>query len=212
MFCFALRQSFLLLHVTKLKCFQYFFRNQFRGNTRQLLRRFSWELPQTVIGGWYTCFIMAFFPIHEMACFDGVLVIKCRIGRDAWGGICFGSIILGDCRIAAEINNSLFMHEFGHTLQSRDVGPIYLFKYGIPSLLSAYGTGRHACHPVEEDANQRAFEWFSQRDTFKNWENDFNPLPKDGVKMPIKWWEFLPPHFPLMHLYKAIRMRNQRSS
>lgn len=164
-----------------------------------------------MIGGFYTAYVLAFFPIHEMACYDGVLVIRCRIGRDVWGGICFGSIILGDSRIEAEINNDLFMHEFGHTLQSRDVGPIYLFKYGIPSLLSAYGHGRHANHPVERDANQRAFEWFSRKDGFTTWADDFNPLPQNGKKLRIKWWEFLPPHFPFMHLYKAVKMRNKKS-
>ena len=166
----------------KVHCLSFFLRHQFRGTILQYLLRFTWELPQTLFGASYTLLILLFCKIYEMQIYDGVMVIRCRIGHDYWGGICFGSIILGDSRIKAEINNALFMHEFGHVLQSRQVGPIYLFKYGIPSLLSAYGEGRHNHHPVERDANQRACDWFSQKEGFHSWENDFNPLPESGRK------------------------------
>jgi hypothetical protein len=192
--------------VRKIYCYSYFFKHLFRGNVGQIFSRYFWEFPQTILGGWYALFVIAFWHIEEMQCYNGVLVIKCHIGSSVWGGICFGSIILGDSRIDAEINNRLFMHEFGHTLQSRAVGPIYLFKYGIPSLMSAYSDGVHQQHPVEKDANLRAHKWFAKQKGFEEWDLSFNPLPENDRTMPIKWWEFLPPHFPFMHLYKAVKM------
>ena len=36
---------------------------------------------------------------------------------------------------AAELSNMLLVHEYGHTIQSLILGPLYLFLIGIPSTL-----------------------------------------------------------------------------
>lgn len=47
----------------------------------------------------------------------------------------------------------LFLHEFGHTYQSRIAGPLYYYNWGIPSAL----LGRE--YP-EHDADYRAYKNF----------------------------------------------------
>lgn len=101
------------------------------------------------------------------------------------------------------------MHEFGHSLQSREVGPIYLFKYGIPSLLSAYSDKVHRLNPVEKDANIRAFNWFSMQKGFDCWDANFNPLPENRMPLKVRWWEFFPPVFPVVHIYQAFKVRSE---
>ncbi len=182
------------------------------GGLGIVLSRFTWELPQTMLGLAAGTIALLRMDVDSITYRDGVTVIRGWSDVKSWGGICFGTVILGDDRIASELNNRLYMHEYGHTLQSRSSGPIYLFKYGIPSLLSARGVGVHRLHPVERDANQRACAYFSQQAGFTCWNDDFNPLPKDGRCLPIHWWEYIPPMFPLHQLYLAILDRNGRSN
>lgn len=179
-----------------------------QGGGGDIFRRFTWEGLQTMVGGAAGTYALLAMHVESVEVYDGVTVIQCWKSRRCWGGICFGSVILGDERIKAEVNNPLFMHEFGHTLQSRASGPIYLFKYGVPSVLSVRGKGRHNQHPVEQDANLRAFEYFKQHPGFSPWPAANNPLPPSGVTMGIHWWEFLPPLFPVAHFYVAYRDRN----
>jgi len=78
---------------------------------------------------------------------------------------------------------SLFAHEFGHTYQSRISGPLYFFKYGIPSAL--YGNLAKS----EEDADWRAY-------------NNLGVWPH-GYSRPnnrTEWWEvgFAPMLWPFM--------------
>jgi hypothetical protein len=65
------------------------------------------------------------------------------------GGISFGPVVIGGHGF------SDYQHEFGHTWQSRVLGPLYLLIVGIPSLISA-ATSSYAEHNTffsEEWAN-----------------------------------------------------------
>lgn len=95
------------------------------------------------------------------------------------------------------------MHEFGHCLQSRISGPTYLFKFGLPSLRSVTVKG-HNLHPVEQDANFRARQYFSKLNGFKGWPQNSLPILEHAVCVKIYWWEYLPPLFPIVHLYQLL--------
>jgi hypothetical protein len=182
----------------------------FRGEFGAVLRRFTWEFPQTMMGGVVGVYVLLRAQIFAVEIFDGVVVIAMRWPHKGrfWGGISFASVILGDESIAAKVNNRLFMHEFGHTLQSRQSGPIYLLKYGFPSVLSAKGKGTHRLHPVERDANIRAMAYFRALPDFTPWPMDEFPLPVNSRRLHIGWWEYIPPIVPILHVYKAWRDRN----
>ena len=74
-----------------------------------------------------------------------------------------GSYITGNKSLQASNDNEFFQHEYGHYLQSQEMGPMYLGKIGIPSLLSKNTTASpHRYNPVEQDANIKAFNYFKK--------------------------------------------------
>ena len=96
--------------------------------------------------------------------------------------------INGSGGLSANPNNITFQHEYGHYLQSQKMGIAYLNRVGIPSLFSNHN---HDFHPVEQDANRRAFLYFNKHiDGFYKteedmnnewgWDFDNNPLNVDG--------------------------------
>jgi hypothetical protein len=63
--------------------------------------------------------------------------------------------------------NKIYMHEFGHYLDSRKNGLGYIPNIGIPSLLSAnrdkrHGTNYHHNYWAEKRANRYAKKYFSK--------------------------------------------------
>ena len=61
-----------------------------------------------------------------------------------------GGITLGEYIIVGTKQNLTVRHEFGHVLQSRYLGPLYLLVIGLPSLLHAWLNGVIGCcdrHP-----------------------------------------------------------------
>lgn len=78
--------------------------------------------------------------------------------------ITLGSFITGNNELKAEINNYLFMHEYGHYLQSQDAGLFYLINYGLPSFIPYK---EHDDKGVEQDANARAVKFFKKMKGFK---------------------------------------------
>ena len=87
--------------------------------------------------------------------------------ESGWGAMTIGSYIIGCNSIRADETNRLFQHEYGHYLQSQELGPSYLTKVAIPSLFSAYKARKdpsykHKHFATEQDANIRAFKYFCQ--------------------------------------------------
>ena len=156
-------------------------------NVLSVISRFTWELPQTIAGLAYNLFHNVAGQVEWVKYKYGATVVKSN-----WqaGGVTLGSYITGDGSIEADANNSLFQHEYGHVLQSRAFGPAYLARVGIPSAFDNKSYGRHAFHPVEADANRRAFLYFNRKlkdegfqddeylDDNKGWNFAVNRFPK----------------------------------
>lgn len=92
-----------------------------------------WELPQNILGALLFLFVCAFHkPGIEVH--DRRLLIRCKLG------ISLGSFVFWVNEPAnavfklSEVNK---FHEFGHSIQSRIFGPLYLPVIGIPSALRA---------------------------------------------------------------------------
>jgi hypothetical protein len=67
---------------------------------------------------------------------------------------------------------ALIRHELGHTFQSRRSGPLYLFKYGIPSAMSQGWT--------EKDAEFRSDRYllinYGLPPIFSSYQKDYSPV------------------------------------
>ena len=119
---------------------------------------------------------------------------------------------MGSRGLEANPHNSLFQHEYGHYLQSQAFGWGYLSRVGIPSLFDAASDTKHDFHPVEQDANMRAFKYFNrkvpgfyqteseylQNKGKRGWNFEENPLVKD-----YNYWNYNDPnHMKLINNLK----------
>lgn len=170
----------------------------------ELVSRFTWQAPQ-VLGGQSAAHVVntIFGNVNSVDYKYGATVI--RTSGD-WGGLTQGNYIIGDASIAPDANNPLFQHEYGHYIQSQSMGPAYYPRVGITSVLSS---GEHDFHPVEQDANRRAFLYFNKniagfqndgasRDDWTSdtpqanlgWDFRRNPLNFDGSNMRLQYVDY----------------------
>jgi hypothetical protein len=111
--------------------------------------------------------------------------------------ISFGHYIYGD-EIALSPNDQttnnygrdLFAHEYGHTYQSRIMGPMYLFRIGIASVYDNNGQ-------TETDANRRGFTNLGIQPSGKY--GDFSEFTSSTYK----WYEYFgaPVLWPFMWMW-----------
>lgn len=83
--------------------------------------------------------------------------------------------------------DGLYMHEYGHYMQSQEYGYGYLFSVGIPSLwdLSPFGHGKEF---FTSDATKHRYRWFERyanekavkhfRGLYDNWDYLHYPTVK----------------------------------
>lgn len=158
----------------------------FQGDFGQIASRFTWELPQTLFGYTWSHVSNWGWQVDKVSYWGGATVMS----GDNWGkkAVTLGSFIVGDHSISADPNNSLFQHEYGHYLQSQSMGWAYLSRIGIPSLMSADGSGNHSFQVHEQDANARAFMYFNKKvPGFYQTSKQYKDNLKDGLR---KGWDF----------------------
>lgn len=115
---------------------------------------------------------------------DGATVV-CTNGN--WTAVTIGKHIYGGRRLAPEVTNRMFQHEYGHYLQGLELGHHYMMLIGIPSLTSKIiRRENHHFSITETDANRRALKYFS--DNYSDelseigvWDYETNPLPPEGT-------------------------------
>lgn len=170
---------------------------QLNGNPRQIASRHSWETFQNGIGLQYSLFSNQIFNGVRVGYFDGATTLTYD---DFPGGngsaVTIGSYINGGNELEPRVGNQLFMHEYGHYLQSQHSGPLYLYKYGLPSLFTdtplGFNNGTGFSHDdfwVEQDANERGFQHFNNRGGFVGWNNTQFPRAADGELRNVQWYE-----------------------
>jgi RHS repeat-associated protein len=182
----------------------------------QIVSRFTWELPQTLMGFTGSHAANLFGNVESVEYYGGATVVQGSHDNLFWGAdfagpaITLGSYIIGDKNIKADPNNSLFQHEYGHVLQSREMGWGYLPRVGIPSIRSNLSSGYdHDFHPVEQDANMRAFNYFNKHESGfydtnpydgKGWNFYSNPLdPNRTGRRGIVWDYMNPAHMQVVN-------------
>lgn len=101
--------------------------------TLKVMMLYLWQLPQNLLGLLF------------------LLVLRGET-RHHLGSIRFyfldafpGGITLGEYIIVGTKQDLMVRHEFGHVLQSRMLGPLYLPVIGLPSLLHAWLNGCIGC-------------------------------------------------------------------
>ncbi|MCD8035169.1 MAG: RHS repeat-associated core domain-containing protein [Alistipes sp.] len=162
----------------------------FQGSFGDVISRLTWQLPQTLAGFTTAQVNNLFWTVESVNYYDGATVLKNR--TEGWGAFTLSSYIIGSNSIEADPDNALFQHEYGHYLQSKASGPMYLFKYAIPSVWSAAKSEKsgwnHDYFAVEQDANARALKhWEKKFPGFtdnKRWDSKNNPIIGFNFEMP----------------------------
>lgn len=87
---------------------------------------YVWQLPQEIIGSFLVLILKG-----KQTKYEPVDVYT--VSNLFYSGISLGDYIIFDVRI--EMSETDVLHEYGHQLQSRMLGPLYLLIVGIPSLI-----------------------------------------------------------------------------
>lgn len=150
--------------------------------TGEIFSRFTYQAPQTV-GGFLTAHFYNTLAgkVNKVEYGFGSTSLNMNVD---WPGVTLGSYILARKTIAADPDNKLFQHEYGHYLQSKRMGMAYFVRVGLPAIMSK---GDHDAHPVEIDCNREGFLYFNSY--FPNFKNDVRLDDKKG-------WNFYYNPFP----------------
>jgi len=140
------------------------------GQVWELLSRHSWQGIQTAIGHLYSQFSNMAGQVDRVEYKAGSTVLSGRFWGQQSSAVTMGSFINGGYDLESSFDNYLFQHEYGHYLQSQASGFWYFQRYAIPSAFSGgIFKNHHNYHPVEQDANARAFKYFSKKVSGFNW-------------------------------------------
>ena len=151
----------------------------FEGSGDQILSRFTKELPQTALGLGLSLAANALGRVKSVSYYGGATVVEHY--QSGWGAFTLGSYINGNSGIQADPNDPLFRHEYGHYLQSQDIGWNYMNDVAIPSVINSYNTpnnedgyNQHQAFKTEQDANIRGQQYFG------NWDYGLFPIFNSG--------------------------------
>ena len=98
--------------------------NKFLYNLIQL----TWGLPQNILGFFLT-------RKYRNEKHENFFNSHIYYHHENWGGISLGMFIVINGDRNEEWINGTKVHEFGHTIQSMILGPLYIFIIGIPSMI-----------------------------------------------------------------------------
>lgn len=143
-----------------------------------LLSRFTWELPQTLLGYIFAQSMNIIGRVGDVRLFAGTIYCVHNVRSRRRQGVSIGNFIYVKLLSGVLIfeKDPLLLHEFGHHLQSRRFGLLYLLIIGIPSLISAIrakplpgGISTHDLQWYELQANRYAAAYL-----FRNHQVDWD--------------------------------------
>lgn len=162
----------------------------FWGRSWQLISRFTWEGAQTSLGYLFSIVYNDFWDVDDVTYFQGATLVNRNTNIMERGGMTLGSFILGK-NLRATMDDWTFLHEYGHTLQSRNWGPLYIPVIALPSGLDYWpGSGaepwpdnpdfqKHNLRWYETGANKSAAKYFEKYYDDFEWDDSRNPRSKD---------------------------------
>ena len=136
----------------------------FRGGLIDVLGNLTWGVSNTLIGN------ITGHSTNFLGMVDGVSNMEglTAVGGVTRGGSAFtvGPYSFGPKNYKASWKDHTFVHEYGHYIQHKYLGPYYLSTIAVPSLLSASGFFsiiKHNNRWFEVDASRRGGEYFDKK-------------------------------------------------
>lgn len=91
---------------------------------------FIWQLPQNLVG----FIVKLFYETDNTVAYKNKVIQVCKSFP---GGISLGNTIIVKRYPITKITWDTVKHEYGHSIQSLYLGPLYLIVIGLPSLIWA---------------------------------------------------------------------------
>jgi RHS repeat-associated protein len=148
----------------------------FGQNLWNITSKFTWELPQTTLGFTVSQGLNVGTLVNDVNYFHGATVLDSDLEG---GAFTLGSYIVGPEGFRPDFRDHLFVHEFGHYLQSKRLGPLYLNFVAFPSVTDFYlgGLERHDTRWYEVQASRLAADYFQEE--FGGVDASGNPISGD---------------------------------
>lgn len=124
----------------------------FKGNFTQILGKWTWGLANSVIGATVAQAYNSINKIGSVTEMEGMLALSGGTGSDSKKAFTIGHLSIGPDGYTATWKDHLFVHEYGHYIQSQIFGPLYLPVVGLPSLCSA----------ANSDNGEHKYKWFER--------------------------------------------------
>jgi len=147
------------------------------GQIWEVISRVTWQLPQTVVGDLFVSYMNASEKVNRVTYGYGMTAIDMGLTK---GAVTIGFYSSGGKGYKADWRDHTFVHEYGHYLQSQEMGIYYLFSVGISSLQSAildtyknYAPS-HDYRWFETNANVRAAKYFDKY--YGSGRSDYDPI------------------------------------
>lgn len=96
--------------------------------------QWTWGILQNVLGGLLFLYLLIKDPKAEHGYYHGAVVTPWKEGKGSMG---LGMFIFFGHKSSPEAEE-VMVHEWGHTVQSVILGPLFVFVIGLPSLIWAY--------------------------------------------------------------------------
>ncbi len=110
----------------------------FQGNFSQVSSRLTWGISNALIGNIFAHFQNLTGKLDGVTHLDGVVALNDgAIGNP----FTIGPYVFGSKGMVASWKDHTFVHEYGHTMQSNLLGPLYVPLVAMPSMASTTGIG-----------------------------------------------------------------------
>lgn len=96
--------------------------------------QWTWGILQNILGGLLCLFLFLKDPKAKHGYYHGAIVTPWKQGKGSMG---LGMFIFFGHQGSPE-TEEVMVHEWGHTVQSVILGPLFVFVIGLPSLIWAY--------------------------------------------------------------------------
>jgi len=137
-------------------------KGMFTGNFGQVVNKWTWGILNTIAGNLTAHTLNAFGEVDGVTHLDGAVALEGTTGE---GAFTIGQYIFGPDNFKADWKDHLFVHEYGHYIQSQWFGPLYLPVIGATSLASAAGLGgdSHETRWFEVQASKMGANHFDKK-------------------------------------------------
>ncbi|MGM9713244.1 MAG: hypothetical protein ACI3Y5_03880 [Prevotella sp.] len=133
------------------------------GGVGHVANKWTYGLVNSLVGNLVAHLWNLFGRIDRVSAYGGVIALSGATPANS--AMTIGHYALGPAGYTADWRDHLFVHEYGHYLQSLVMGPLFFPVVALPSLLSAWFTSRlcgmrHEERWFEADASRRGARHF----------------------------------------------------